>query len=211
MKRFLFFITTALLITAAGFTDRGYGKIKWEPISRQGLLTYNYGEDWVLLEDELPESAERIIVGNVTEKLGSSTVEYIIYRTAKSNVNTYYSPESVIYLTEASNSQKLHEYLKEKKELGCLIAYLSEETHADNSNAIKEDELLKTIVILSTNAENEINRVLRSNKMNESESEGNVKILLYVYEYNDDTYMLILENVVEDKIIVIYTYHEPDY
>ena len=32
-----------------------------------------------------------------------------------------------------------------------------------------------------------------------------------VYDYNDDTRVYILENVVEDKIFVIYLYHEQDY
>lgn len=212
MKRFLLFITTALLIVAAGFADKGYGGIKWEPLTQQEFNKYIQGKTikaWENFPDEAQEGenkTDRLFIVYSSFKLGEEKDICVIFKTEQTQKGKYYIPESVFYFIGNYQRDLFYNLVKEKKLVGRFQEECSEELKKENEKKLMEDDSF--LIRFSSEECAEINRVKYSKNIPPYNKD---KANYSVYEYNEDTYLSVYDNFITNIILIIYTYHEPDY
>lgn len=212
MKRFLFFITTALLITAAGFADRGYEKIKWEPLTQQEFNKFIQEKNikaWENFPDEAQEGKNKtgtLFMAYSSFKLGEDKDVAIIFKTVQTKNTKSYIPESVFYFIGNYQRDLFYDLIKEKKLVGRLQEESTEELKKENEKNLLEDDSF--LIRISSNERSEINSLKYSKNIPPYNKD---KANYSVYEYNEDTYLSVYDNFLTNIVLIIYTYHEPDY
>ena len=204
MKRFFIFLIT-VLISSAVFAD-GYGKVKWNPISYNDLLALNEIEHWYALEhneDLYGKDFDSIVLTYNTKKFNTNVNVYVVYKkTNQINKIDYYKAESVIYFLDKDKKQELNKILSQYK---LIIKFDSEAKDLKDFSYYEDLKFLCDIISMQCRG------LFFNFDVFAKAPENSIKETTSIYKYNEDTAIVIEEDVIKDKIIIIYTYHEPDY
>lgn len=216
MKKILIF-TAALLLSAAAFADKGYGRIKWEPVQAETLLNLKNFENWkfFFLEGEDIEHRICAYYSTFKFKLDQYVKVYTVYDTGKGKEDLEKSdwiiPRSVFYFLPLEKKDKIYKQF-DSKEL--IIKEFFDLTNADTENSEeyrKFPEDMSSLSAMINRLSNMATLHLDSIWTYIENPEAKDYAIIRVYKYNDDTRAVILENYIKDYIFVFYVYSEPDY
>lgn len=215
MKKILIF-TAALLLSAAAFADKGYGRIQWKPIKAEEIVALVNTHEWwpVRLYPDEGDTGNRVKrCGYYYKSKDDGQTKYVLFNTGKSyselRTSDYMIPFAIFYYLPHEKKQDIYYYFNDLQLLERSFVNFTEEDINDYENirTIKDEEGTCTRWIINL-AEQIKDHYQLETSINPNAAEY---ATFSKYKYNEDTDVVVVENLIKDYILVFYVYSEPDY